>query len=769
MIDSPRWRLARRAGHVGLAASALAAAAWLLGSVPTSNAQQAAPLDGDAARLAATPHPPLPSEAGRVWFAPAAQGSRVAPALQDFARGVKLLENADANGALPLVSQGALASTPMADYARYYTGVAQAALMRPDEAEASFAAVAARTPAGRLAEDVTLRRAEIRTLKSDHLAAAALYDQLARSGTAQPALVWLRLGQAREATQDGAAALEAYRRAYYDYPLSPEAGDAESALARMDALDTGVEGRMAHELKRAQVLYDARRWTEARETYARIRRKGTTEAERAFGAVREAACDVQLKRYRPTRDVLKGLAAGPAAAEAEFHLLAATRGLGHRDDYVQMTRAFVDAHPGSPLAEEALNNLATHYILIDEDARAEEVFVEMLDRVPQGRFTERAAWRAGWWAYRTQRYADTVRIFERAAAAFPRSDYRPPWLYWTAKAHDQLGAAATATERYRLVATDYLNSYYGRLAWTALETRKEASVNALVARTAPGAPAPPNEPQIAQLIALELFQDAIAEVRYAQRAYGDSPALQATLALAQNRAGNLRTGINAMKRAYPQYLAAGGEKLPAEVLKVLFPVDFWPLLQQQAAQHGLDPYVVAALVAQESTFDPVIVSSAKAIGLMQVLPSTGRQYARRLGIKPFSASRLTDPNVNVRIGTQYFADLVDRFGAAHFALASYNAGENKVSRWQSEKPGLPQDEFIDDIPYPETQNYVKRILGTAEDYRRLYGGGAVPDVVVRKAAVKKSPTAVKKKAPARKKAPAKKPPTKKTPTTKTGA
>jgi soluble lytic murein transglycosylase len=77
----------------------------------------------------------------------------------------------------------------------------------------------------------------------------------------------------------------------------------------------------------------------------------------------------------------------------------------------------------------------------------------------------------------------------------------------------------------------------------------------------------------------------------------------------------------------------------------------------------------------------------------------------------------------VRIGTQYFRDLIDRFGGAHFALASYNAGESRVRRWKAERPGMDEDEFIDDIPYPETQNYVKRILGTAEDYRQLYGKG----------------------------------------------
>jgi soluble lytic murein transglycosylase len=72
------------------------------------------------------------------------------------------------------------------------------------------------------------------------------------------------------------------------------------------------------------------------------------------------------------------------------------------------------------------------------------------------------------------------------------------------------------------------------------------------------------------------------------------------------------------------------------------------------------------------------------------------------------------------MGTSYFADKMTEFGSAHFALASYNAGESPVRRWLAERPSHGVEEFVDDIPYPETQNYVKRILGTAEDYRRLY-------------------------------------------------
>src|SRR5205823_1015507 len=142
-----------------------------------------------------------------------------------------------------------------------------------------------------------------------------------------------------------------------------------------------------------------------------------------------------------------------------------------------------------------------------------------------------------------------------------------------------------------------------------------------------------------------------------------------------------------------------------------------------------------------------------------IVPSTGRRLASALGIRRFSASMLTNADTNIRLGTLYFSRLVQQFGGVYYALASYNAGENRVIKWKAERHGMEEDEFIDDIPFPETQNYVKRILGTAEDYRHLYAGGEVP---ARSAAKNtKKPAAAKKpikkkKAPVRKKLPVKK-------------
>jgi soluble lytic murein transglycosylase len=173
---------------------------------------------------------------------------------------------------------------------------------------------------------------------------------------------------------------------------------------------------------------------------------------------------------------------------------------------------------------------------------------------------------------------------------------------------------------------------------------------------------------------------------------------------------------------------------------------------------------MAALCLQESNFMADVRSPANAYGVMQLLPSTGRQYARSLHMtKRFSISMLTTADTNINMGTAHFADLVRQFGGAHYALASYNAGENRIARWIAERPGIDRDEWTDDIPFPETQNYVKRILGQTEDYRRLYAGetmatdvAAAPADEVQKASATSSTGTTQKATPAKKKAAAKK-------------
>jgi soluble lytic murein transglycosylase len=690
------------------------------------------PPQGTPVDLRPTAHRAVPSALEEYWYVPPA-GWRPAradawSAARDLAKASDLIANGKAAQAVPLIRPAALTSTPLAGYASYLEGLAQARLDHRPAARAIFTKLLETKPAGALADSINLRLGELADADGDFAGAAAIYEALLAGKPGAPDDLLLRMMRAARAAGDAGRAAKAWQALHYDWPTSEAAAIAEREMPSGDP-EPLVAGsrRFDRELARAEKLFAARRYAVARVAFAALAPHASGDGGELV-RLRVAECDVLLRRLRGVRDDLRPLIDSSARrAEARYYDLLAARDLGRHDEFASLVRALVDAYPDSAWSEDALNALATFLIVDNQDARADEVLRELASRFPSGRYTARALWRTGWWAYRDGRYAAAADVFERAAAAFPRSDYRPSYLYWAAKARDKAGDTATADARFRLTIVEYANSYYGRQSAIRLASRGiPVPGGAEAARTWPGtapeAGAPPNVELIRWLIAAEMYDSALAEVQYAERTQGTSPMLQATRAYLLNRTGDLRPGINLMRQAYPQFLAAGGETLPPEILKVIYPLEFWPLIREQAAANKLDPYLVAALIAQESTFDKDAKSSANAYGLMQIVPATGKRWARRLGIRNYSTRRLTVPEVNVRIGTAYFADLVQQFGGVHVALAGYNAGDGRAAKWATERRGLPQDEFIDDIPFPETQAYVRRILGTADDYRRLYGG-----------------------------------------------
>jgi soluble lytic murein transglycosylase len=688
----------------------------------------------DDVRLLPTRHVAVPATASDFWLVP--DTARPAPAAQRLARGAALIVAGEFEKALPLVSAAGLAKTPLAGYASYYRALALLGLNRLAEADAALAAAGSADLHGYLGEALPMRAAEVALSLDDPRRAVALLEELVEQRLFAPEAAWLLLGQAAERAGDVDRALEAYRRVYYDFATSTQAAEAQTGILELQTADRIPPDRYARELERAQRLFDAGRWAQARAGFEPLAKVAQGDDARLI-ALRLAQCDSNLNRRTQARTALAQLTArGEHRIEARYYHLMATRAVGDHAPYVKLARQLVADEPESPWAAETLHNLASHYITSNQDEAADGVFRELLRLFPKHPHAERAAWKVGWRAYRAGRLREAADTFDRAASMFPRADYRPSWLYWSARARTQLRDTALASERYSIVIGEYQNSYYGRLAAQAVEGQRQLVVRAaarVTATAAPDARTVPTETLIRELIALELYDDALREVRYAQRIWGDSARLQATSAFvrhnqgiglrAQERFTALRGAINTMRRAYPQFMASGGEDLPVDVLRIIFPLDHWPLITKYASAHKLDPYLLAALMAQESTFTAEIRSSANAIGLMQIIPATGRRLATRLGVRNFSTNALTQPELNVRLGTRYFRDLLDQFGEAHFALASYNAGENRVVRWRIERGPLPADEFIDDIPFAETQNYVKRILGTAEDYRRLYGEG----------------------------------------------
>ncbi len=177
-----------------------------------------------------------------------------------------------------------------------------------------------------------------------------------------------------------------------------------------------------------------------------------------------------------------------------------------------------------------------------------------------------------------------------------------------------------------------------------------------------------------------------------------------------------------IKRYASNYLYMPIESAPLEFWRFAFPLPYRDELERFAKQNGLDPFLVAALIRQESEFNPKAVSRANARGLTQILPVTGRELSRKLKVKTFATASLFVPAVNLQLGTFYLKTIVDNLGGRwEAALAAYNAGPTRAKAWSSWGEFREPAEFIETVPFSETRNYIQTVLRNADTYRRIYG------------------------------------------------
>jgi soluble lytic murein transglycosylase len=176
-----------------------------------------------------------------------------------------------------------------------------------------------------------------------------------------------------------------------------------------------------------------------------------------------------------------------------------------------------------------------------------------------------------------------------------------------------------------------------------------------------------------------------------------------------------------MKHSGISFFTQPMSQVPEVYWHLLFPQPYWTELVADSGSNGLDPYLVASLIRQESEFNAGAISPMSAYGLMQLLPSVGKAIAKKHGMKRFTTPQLLDPSVNLELGTVNLKQVLDRFGGqVEYALAAYNAGDTPVRLWLASNDYKDVPEFVESIPYTETREYVQAILRNRDMYRALY-------------------------------------------------
>lgn len=709
----------------GVVAVLLAAGAVLAGatSPPRSYRLEAVPAEpGEAALRDAVTRsgfagPQATAEALRTVSA-AFPGTAVS-GLAQLGAGLALLDAGRPADAVPALRGSDIARTSLLDRALF--GLAQAHEGQGALAEAGSAYVAAADarPDGPVVCPALFRAAEsfLRADRSD-AALAALGRALGACPGQEPRTL-LRIGEIRESRREPRGAAEAYDRLDREYPASAEARPAATRLSAIASLvpPSTPEARTERAFRKAQAVFDAGRYSEATPLFRALLRLRLSAEDADRVRVRLGRSLLAQRQWKAAEAQLVAVTAGsPHGAEAAFHLAHLRARRGSVDAYESVAARF----PGTPWAEEALFALASRYQKDALEDQALTYYRRLLQEFPDGRFADRAVWRVAWADFRAGRFAEAAQALERVALARPAGSYTPGCLYWAGRARRELGELERARQLFEETVRRYKNTYHGMRAREALAQLPPPGSEPPALRATAGDPRDEiPEPQLArirQLLLLDRLEEAAEELRPVSAV----PAAQATIAWIEWRRGRLRPAIIAMKRAYPEYLGEGGDELPEEVWRILYPIDFRDALVAKASEEGLDPALVAAIIWQESTFNPGAVSRAGARGLMQVIPRTGRTLAKRLGIR-YRTTALYDPAVSLDFGTRYLKEMLERFGGrVERALAAYNAGPERVEVWTAARPEMSAEEFIESIPFSETRNYVMTILAGREHYRRIH-------------------------------------------------
>jgi soluble lytic murein transglycosylase len=358
--------------------------------------------------------------------------------------------------------------------------------------------------------------------------------------------------------------------------------------------------------------------------------------------------------------------------------------------------------PKSRWTMEALISWGNHHLLRNEVAAYEPLYRTCCERFPEDRQAAYCHWKVAWIAW-MQRKPNARQMLEEHVARYPDSEKRAAALYFLGRYEEAQSAQP--------------------MSWYAVLSRKKSPLRTVVSADVkaftPSADLKTRIARAGQLESAGLHSWAEFELKYA----AEEQPFVAAMELAEVAAGRGAhdEALRYIKGVARGYLSMPYEAAPERFWRLAFPLPWRADLERYSAANGLDPMLMAALIRQESEFNPRAVSRARAYGLTQVLPSTGRQLSRRLGISRFRADRLFDPSLNLRLGAHHLRSLLDTHdGRWEVTLAAYNAGKSRTDVWQSWYDYREPAEFVETIPFTETRTYVAVVLRNADVYRRLY-------------------------------------------------
>jgi peptidoglycan lytic transglycosylase len=592
----------------------------------------------------------------------------------------------------------------IADYVIYYQGAGYENLSDLGNASIQFNRVLTQYPDSGLKKKTLSRLGDIYTESSDYANAERIFRSLytEESDRDLKASYLESLGQALEKEGKYAEAVNTYKRVWVEFPETKS-----SYSAQKEALQLGTAQGIAFVptesdyLQRADTLYKLSKWSSAVQSYQMVSSL-STEAKTRMGISM-----INAGKLNEAERVLSGI----NSPESLFWRAKLKSKQGLDQEASSLYSQIHVLYPSSELAPEGLYNAGRLFQINNDYQNAIKTYDILIRTYPKNEFAEDGAWNLGWIYYRKGMYREaltTFSAFTNSSSTFNAANAR----YWKARTLEKEGKKEEAMAEYRELAGTTTPTYYSYLAQRKTGyTPAYPNISPETTQLNPAAAA--RKEKAEYLIRLGLPEDARLEIEKME-ALANTQEEFVTVSLLYSRVDDYYNSIKvAQDIGLPQ----------ANTLS--FPQGYKDIVASYAKKYGVDEYLVYSVIREESRFQKDVVSPADAVGLMQLIPPTAKIVANEIGIPGFTTEMLTIPRVNIEMGIYYLKQVLDKFnGDVELALASYNAGPNRAADWKVDFYGLDKDEFVEEIPFRETRNYIRRILRSYGAYKAIYGSSA---------------------------------------------
>jgi soluble lytic murein transglycosylase len=555
------------------------------------------------------------------------------------------------------------------------------------------------------------------------------------------------LGLAFEALGEQPQAALSYERAFYEYPNTDLAAQSSTAIERLQkALGKDFPPATARQqLDRCEKWLDAKQYAKARQEYS-VLAESLTGPEKDDAKVGIGKTDYLAGEFNAALRYLKGFhvtARSEADAERLYYLTEAAHKVNDDKEMTEAVKQLTEHDPKSPWRLKALIAAGNHYELTNDRQKYIPIFKAAVDAFPAGNSTAYAHWKVAWDAYVNDQ-PERITLLREQVERYLEDSHAGTALYFLGRIAESAGKDAEARAYYDRISAQFPHFFYGVLARkqvrdkVAAATPDSDSVMWLedvdwpehrdLSATEPNAATERRIERARLLIGAALPDLAESEIRFGAKTENEQPQLLA-MELAQSAESPFRA-LRVMKSFSSDYLSLALDKAPVKFWQMLFPLPYKDDVFVNARERGLDPWDVAALIRQESEFNPEAKSRANAYGLMQLIPPTGRMLGRQQGLGAVSTSLLLNPAVSIKLGTEYLRQQLSSWDGDWFrTLAAYNAGPGRVRGWLTGTNYREPAEFVESIPFNETREYVQAVLRNADIYRELYSKAniAVPE------------------------------------------